>query len=188
MNKRILNKVRICTYTCSYNGEQQLLQSKPWYKQFWPWFILAFPLSAVVACFVTLYIFLGAQPDMVVDDYYKQGKAINFQKEKQSQALALGLAAQVTITDSQLVMQFTSGDEQLDGAALQLDFYHTTQAKRDFSLLAARNAKGQYTAELPKVITNKWQLSIMPFDKSWRLRKTVSLPHPGAIDVDPLSH
>ncbi|MBW8191512.1 FixH family protein [Neiella marina] len=164
------------------------VDTKPWYKQFWPWFILAFPLSAVVACFVTLFIFLGAQPDMVVDDYYKKGKAINFQKEKQSAALDLGLSAAVEITDAQITLRFEANEDALDGSALQLDFYHTTQAKRDFSVLAVLNGKGEYVAPLPKTIVNKWQLSIMPFDQRWRLRKTISLPHPGEINIDPLSH
>ncbi|MBD1389611.1 FixH family protein [Neiella sp. HB171785] len=164
------------------------MQSKRWYQQFWPWFLLAFPLSAVIASFVTLFIFLGAQPDMVVDDYYKKGKAINFQKEKQSKALELGLAAQVSFTEGQVVIEFTGGGESLDGSALNLDFYHTTQAKRDFSVLAAKNGKGQYVAALPEDIVHKWQLSIMPFDQSWRLRRTITLPHPGALEFDPYSH
>ena len=40
----------------------------PWYRQFWPWFVMALPAAAVAASFVTLYL-AGSEPAMVVDDY-----------------------------------------------------------------------------------------------------------------------
>lgn len=30
--------------------------TKPWYRQFWPWFLIALPLTSVVASFATLWI------------------------------------------------------------------------------------------------------------------------------------
>jgi len=48
----------------------QLQQSTepPWYKQFWPWFIIALPASAVIASFITLYLAVSRPDHMVVDD------------------------------------------------------------------------------------------------------------------------
>jgi len=40
----------------------------PWYKQFWPWFIIALPASAVIASFVTLWIAIANPDQLVVDD------------------------------------------------------------------------------------------------------------------------
>jgi hypothetical protein len=34
----------------------------PWYKQFWPWVLIALPSSAVIACAITLWFILQA-PD-----------------------------------------------------------------------------------------------------------------------------
>jgi len=40
----------------------------PWYKQFWPWFIIALPASAVIAGFYTLWLAISNPDHLVVDD------------------------------------------------------------------------------------------------------------------------
>ena len=39
----------------------------PWYRQFWPWFIIALPAAAVIASFFTLWLAIS-NPDYVVVD------------------------------------------------------------------------------------------------------------------------
>ena len=43
----------------------------PWYKQFWPWFIIALPASVVVASFYTLWLAISHPDPLVIeqDDY-----------------------------------------------------------------------------------------------------------------------
>ena len=38
------------------------LDDSPWYRQFWPWFVIALPASAVMASLVTVWIAVGARP------------------------------------------------------------------------------------------------------------------------------
>ena len=40
----------------------------PWYRQFWPWFIIALPASAVIASFITLWIAISNPDGMVLTD------------------------------------------------------------------------------------------------------------------------
>jgi hypothetical protein len=48
-------------------------QIEPWYKQFWPWFIIALPASAVIASFFTLWLAISNPDHLVVDeDEYQQ--------------------------------------------------------------------------------------------------------------------
>ena len=42
--------------------------TKPWYRQFWPWFIIALPAAAVLAGFFTLWLAISNPDYMVVDD------------------------------------------------------------------------------------------------------------------------
>jgi hypothetical protein len=40
----------------------------PWYKQFWPWFIIALPAAAVVAGFFTLWLAISNPDHLVIDN------------------------------------------------------------------------------------------------------------------------
>ena len=66
---------------------------KPWYKQFWPWFIISLPASAVIAGLITVYIAFENADSLVADDYYKSGLAINNRIKQQQNAASKGLAA-----------------------------------------------------------------------------------------------
>ncbi|HEY5774490.1 MAG TPA: FixH family protein [Xanthomonadales bacterium] len=51
-------------------------QDLPWYRQFWPWFIIALPTSAVIASFVSLWLAVSNPDQLVVtDDEYLQLKS-----------------------------------------------------------------------------------------------------------------
>jgi hypothetical protein len=43
-------------------------QDLPWYRQFWPWFIIALPASVVVASFVTLWLAISNPDPLVIED------------------------------------------------------------------------------------------------------------------------
>lgn len=56
----------------SSQAAEQLL---PWYRQFWPWFIIALPTSAVIASFISLWLAISHPDQLIVsDDEYQQLK------------------------------------------------------------------------------------------------------------------
>jgi hypothetical protein len=51
-------------------------EGQPWYRQFWPWFIIALPASVVIASFFTLWLAISNPDHLVVDeDEYRQLKS-----------------------------------------------------------------------------------------------------------------
>lgn len=49
--------------------------STPWFRQFWPWFIIALPTAAVIASFVSLWLAISHPDQLVVtEDEYRQLK------------------------------------------------------------------------------------------------------------------
>lgn len=46
-------------------GRGERSDSKPWYRQFWPWFLIALPLSSVVMSFATLYVAIDGADEVL---------------------------------------------------------------------------------------------------------------------------
>ena len=96
---------------------------QPWYKQFWPWFLIAVPVITMVMGGVLLKLAISTQDSLVVDDYYKEGKAINASLAREREAKRRNITADVSITEGSVVLEFHSGIPQ-DGNAVRLSFYH----------------------------------------------------------------
>ena len=82
----------------------------PWYRQFWPWFLILLPASVVVAGLTTLYIANRHADDLVVDDYYKDGLAINRQLEKKQRAADRALRRNSRFTGDTVSVSYRPGD------------------------------------------------------------------------------
>ena len=70
-------------------------ETKPWYRQRWPWFLIALPATAVVGSIVTAVLAVRTFDGTVSADYYKQGLAINEEVERAQLARVLGLEARI---------------------------------------------------------------------------------------------
>jgi hypothetical protein len=145
---------------------------EPWYKQFWPWFLIALPATVVVAGFATLYIANKHSDDLVVTDYYKDGLAINRQLEKQARAAAAGLTASLLILDDRIqVRLYADVDGSEVGAAeqLRLRLSHPLEADRDFTVLIERVAPQLFVGAMPALVEPNWHWTLEDTDASWRL-------------------
>lgn len=161
---------------------------KPWYKQFWPWFLMLIPFSVIIAMVITLTITSGyGENSMVVDDYYKKGRGINAQVEKVQAAQALNIEFSFTQTDHDFALEYTSGAPK-QYSALKVNFYHTTLAEKDFTVTLTADAQGIYRGKLPDNEAGKWTLTITPFDNSWRVTQQLQLPAYRQLVIKPLTY
>ncbi|MDF2180163.1 FixH family protein [Aliiglaciecola sp. CAU 1673] len=156
----------------------------PWYKQFWPWFLISIPLISIVLSFTMLHLATSGQDSMVIDDYYKEGKAINMRLQEIEHAKSLGIDARLLIDEQSVRLWFENG-KPTNGAALTLIFHHPTLAEKDFTLMLTQDANGRYSAPLPQSIDGKWKLTLVPFDKSWKVQQDIGLPQIAPIVVKP---
>ena len=69
---------------------------KPWYRQLWPWLLMSMPAAAVVGGAITFWLAATSNNALVVDDYYREGKAINLELDRDRTAAQLGLSAELT--------------------------------------------------------------------------------------------
>lgn len=157
---------------------------KPWYKQFWPWFLIAVPTVTFVMSGVLIHFATNTKDSLVVDDYYKEGKAINISLDKIAAAKQRNITSDLTIMDGAVTLTFHSGIPQ-EGQALKLTFYHTTLQDKDTSVLLSRDAGGTYRGFIDAPLEGKWRVTLTPLDESWKIQQTLFLPAPGVIKFNP---
>ncbi len=71
--------------------------SKPWYREPWPWFLMALPAAAVVGGIATAVIAYRGADGVVAADYYKRGLAINEELSRSRLAATLGIEAELRV-------------------------------------------------------------------------------------------
>jgi uncharacterized protein len=168
----------------------------PWYRFFWPWFIVILLASTVAAGVATLVIAI-ARPDPVVrDDWYEDGTEINRRLERNRNARSLGLHASLRLDLERSEMSLVLQGEGI--AALQqvrVDFSHATRADHDRSIVLQRSAPDslqatagvRFVAPLEALAPGRWYVALTPFgpatseETDWRLARSLELPSGEAL-------
>ncbi|MDR0777777.1 MAG: FixH family protein [Azonexus sp.] len=141
----------------------------PWYKQRWPWFLMAGPAIVVVAGFVTLWYAINSPNDLVTDDYYKEGMAINQRLQRDHQVRSLGLHADVMRSDRNLRLMLSATSQVELPAAIVLRLDHPTLANLDQRVEMIAEGAGFYDGKLSADIVGKWLVTIEDPAGQWRL-------------------
>jgi hypothetical protein len=114
----------------------------PWYRQAWPWFLIALPATAVVAGIATAVLAVRGFDGPVAADYYRQGLAINEEVARAQLARDLGLEARIElagIADGDRVRVEVDGRRALPPeAAVRLRLVHPGRPGEDRSAVLSR--------------------------------------------------
>ncbi|MGO4894421.1 FixH family protein [Flavobacterium sp. W21_SRS_FM6] len=163
---------------------QQHAEKQAWYKQFWPWFLIVIPLSSMVLSFTMMNFAFNSEDSLVKDDYYKEGRSINLDIHKIQEAKVRQIEAHVVFSDTNVVLELVSGNVD-DGAALTMDFFHSTQQFKDFKTVLLKDAAGQYKGEIEHPLQGKWRISLHPYDELWKIQQVVHLPQSTPVVLKP---
>lgn len=147
------------------------MNKEAWYKNPWVWLVIFFPVLSVVAGIATVIITSQNQPEMVVDDYYKKGKAINIELKLYNEAEKLGVLVELRANSDRIEVK---ANKSLPAVKVQM--VHSTLADLDFGIVLTPNATGTLSGSLDKEITGKWQAIVMPMDESWKIKNTLVFP------------
>lgn len=150
-----------------------MTQQRPWYRDYWPWFLISLPASAVVAGFITLWLAIESEDGVVVDDYYKQGLAINRTLARDETAAKLQLVANMRLTGGNVALtlsgQLTSYPEQIS-----LRIAHPTRAGMDQTALLTHIGDGRYTGHAQLPAPGRWALVLEDTGKIWLLHGQIT--------------
>ena len=139
---------------------------KPWYREPWPWLLMAGPAIVVVAGIVTAWIAVKYEDGLVADDYYKQGLAINQVIRRETAAEELDMRARVLFGENR-VRVFLTGPVLPRELVLRL--VHRTRAGLDRETRLKSDANGWYDGALPETVRGRWNLFLEDGDRNWRL-------------------
>ena len=146
----------------------------PWYKQFWPWFLIFIPLAVVIAGVVTFIIAQDNKPALVSGDYYKEGLAINANMKLEQQAKDLGISTDLIVNGTTLTIHLNGLKSQ--PLNLHVDLRHATISQHDRSITLTKITSNVYQSPfiLPK--TGKWYITIKDPSNTWEIKQVSNLP------------
>ncbi len=140
----------------------------PWYRQRWPWFLIAGPAIVVIAGFVTLVLAIRSDDGLVADDYYKRGLGINRTIERAERAAESGIVALVDVAADGTVTARIDGQGPLaTPPSVRLTLARPAHAGEDRAVTLQRGADGRYAGRLAPPAPGRWQLVVET--DAWRL-------------------
>lgn len=153
---------------------------KPWYRQFWPWFLICLPASAVVASLYTVSLAFRTTDSLVVSSDGGVDVVAARQLAAESRARDLGMRARVEFDlASGAIIATITADSNVDWpASVELLLSHPAFAERDTRIALTRSlpdASGNPTwaGHFVDIPGGRWYLVIADGD-AWRLNGTWS--------------
>jgi hypothetical protein len=140
----------------------------PWYTHRWPWLLMLGPATVLVGGAYVSWLAAGHPDALVVDDYYKQGKAINQDLRRDRAATALGLSLRA---DYDAHTGTLTG--RLAGQAAPFTIYlaHPTLPQRDLRVFVKPGPDGAFSVALPGLERTHWQVVVEGALRDWRLAR-----------------
>ena len=142
----------------------------PWYREPWPWILMAGPAIVIVAGFVTAWLAIVSNDGLVADDYYKQGLALNQRLQRDHYASDLGLRADFMRSSQQVRLMVAAERDAALPEALTLKLSHPTRAGQDQVVKMVSEGQGFYGGKLSANISGRWYVSIEDPAGKWRLQ------------------
>lgn len=150
------------------------VEDQPWYRNPMVWMVIALPATAVVAGLITVYIAVANQDSLVVDDYYKQGKAINQELSRDSKSAALGLSAFVDLNaeTGEVLVSLSAVENYSLTQEITFKLIHRTLSGSDqVTTLVQSGGKPEYRGYIrPPIKEGRWTIQIISED-AWRLKQ-----------------
>jgi hypothetical protein len=144
--------------------------NQPWYKDRWPWILMAGPAVVIVAGIVTVWLAVVSNDGLVTDDYYKQGLAVNQQLQREHRAGNLGLQGDVMRAGLNVRLLLRATEDASLPTTIVVKLAHPTRAGQDQMVKMVAEGQGFYSGKLAVEVTGRWLVSIEDPAGQWRLQ------------------
>lgn len=160
-------------------------QPKVWYKQFWPWFLIALPMTAVIGSMITINIAFTDADGLVKDDYYKEGLAMNMDIARKQNAENLGVTAKTRFNLQEGDISVTLNDASVGNLdKLLISLIHPTRSDNDMNIVLQRTADRRYQGKIEQDVNpGNWWVRISPENDSWYIEGRLFLPKENQLQL-----
>lgn len=146
-------------------------------RNYWPVLLVSIPFAAVLFGIFMIATTTYFPDDLVVDNYYKDGMAIN--ELLVQDELAKELSIKVTLeslTDNRLELTVTGAND----SAIMMNLFHVTDQSADVSFLLVPEVGFLYSVDSPKldVLSQRgvWYIELKGGDQAWRVKQRIETP------------
>ncbi len=157
----------------------------PWYREPWPWILMAIPAASVVVGMIMLTLAIRTEDGLVADDYYKRGLAINKLIAREAAARADGVQAQLWIEPGAGRVRIRLDGRAAAGERVRLSFVHPTRAGFDRTVSLARTSGSLYEGVLGPLAPGRWHVMLEDEARVWRVVGVLQLPGGMAATLAP---
>ena len=154
-------------------------QSLPWYKQFWPWFLIALPASAVIASLYTVSLAVRTTDSLVTVADEGMDVVAERHSAAEQRAAAFQLSARLSIdtTSGAINASLDRGSMKDLPKSIELLMSHPTDATRDQtvildSALPDNDGNPRFAGHFVAVPKGRWYVVFTPAEDDadqWRL-------------------
>ena len=140
----------------------------PWYRERWPWLLIAGPAIVVVAGLATAWLAVTTDDGVVADDYYKRGLVINRELERAGRGQTLRMGAVLAVAaDGALRMELSASPDVAMPPEVRVRFANATRAGLDRTAILARMPDGTYAGRIAPLPPGRWHIAAET--DAWRL-------------------
>ncbi|MDA0791054.1 MAG: FixH family protein [Proteobacteria bacterium] len=147
-----------------------------WQRNPWVWLLIAIPASSVLFGIVMVTTAIMYPDDLVADDYYRDGMAINEQLGREDRARDLNIDVTLTVEKGEVLLTTSAVD-----SALMVSLRHVVDRNQDVETRMVRRADGTFTATDDALVSlmsksGLWYLEVSGLDYEWLIRRRVKAP------------
>lgn len=143
----------------------------------WPLTLCAIPFAAVLFGILMVSVASVFPDDVVVDDYYKEGMAINERLADSEKAVALGISAEIYLDGERVSAKILGSSNGLH----QLSFHHVTDSTQDVTLNLTKQGDRFVAREVSEIQHQLsrpgiWYVDMTGVEQGWRITQRVTTP------------
>lgn len=137
---------------------------KPFYRQPWFWILMLPLITSVFLSSIMVKTAFQLGDDVVVGEYYKEGRMLNDRLQSNKAAQAAGLMADLRfdLEVGEILITVSRQDGRSLPANLMLFLDHPVSEAKDRRFSLIKITDGYYRAELKKGLQHRWYLRLEP--------------------------